>query len=98
MNSSFLECSWEKLGGDGHVAEIEGNTVDSHSDKTLDECKDLCDLNLECKSFSFTQKGGLCKLKDRILNRDDRIKHVPGTCTYYEPAACHGNHIMDFEA
>ena len=80
------------------VATIEGNTVASDSGKTLDECKDLCDLNLECKSFSFTQNGGMCKLKDRILRRDSGTKHVPGTSTYYEPAACHGNYVIGYEA
>jgi len=83
------DCSWERLDGNGKVAKNEGNTVASHSSKTLDECKDLCDLNIQCKSFSFTQKGGMCKLKDRILSRGSGTKHVPGTCTYYQPAACH---------
>ena len=98
FHTSLLDCSWERLNGNGKVAKNEGNTVASHSSKTLDECKDLCDLNIQCKSFSFTQKGGMCKLKDRILSRGSGTKHVPGTCTYYQPAACHGNYIIGFEA
>ena len=37
-------------------------------------------------------EGGSCILKDRIVNQNSKTKKVPGTSTYYEPAACHGNY------
>ena len=66
----------------------------NYTGQTLDQCKDLCTLNSECKSFSFRVEDGKCTLKDMILNRNSKTKKVPGTCTYYEPAACHGNYIF----
>ena len=87
----LLECAWKKLGGEGKVAKNGGKNIQDYHDLTLDECKDVCTLNSACKSFSFKVKGGTCILKDRILNQNSKTKHVPGTSTYYEPAACHGN-------
>ena len=88
-----LECTWKNLGGEGKVAKNPGKTIgETNLNKTLDECKDLCRLNSLCKSFSFKVEGGSCILKDRILNRNSKTKKVPGTSTYYEPAACHGNY------
>ena len=88
-----LECTWKNLGGEGKVAKNAGKTIgETNLNKTLDECKDLCRLNSLCKSFSFKVEGGSCILKDRILNQYSKTKKVPGTSTYYEPAACHGNY------
>ena len=96
----YLGCKWEKLGRDGIVAETEGETVGggNYSGQTLDQCKDLCNLNSECKSFSFRVEDGKCTLKDMILTRNSKTKKVPGTCTYYEPAACHGNYIISIKS
>ena len=87
-----LGCTWKKLGGEGNVAIDAGETIDEHLNKTLDECKDLCRLNALCKSFSFKVEGGSCILKDMILNQNSKTMQVPGTSTYYLPAACHGNY------
>ena len=88
----LLECTWQNLGPEGTVAKNDGMTIIEYRSKTLDDCKDLCSLNSLCKSISFKVEGGSCKLKDRILYRNSTTKHVPGTSTYYEPAACHGNY------
>ena len=87
-----LGCTWKKLGGEGNVAKNAGMPISEDRNRTLDECKDLCRLNSLCKSFSFKVEGGSCILKDRILNQYSKTKKVPGTSTYYEPAACHGNY------
>ena len=88
----LLECTWQNLGPEGTVAKNDGMTIIEYRSKTLDDCKDLCSLNSLCKSISFKVEGGSCKLKDRILYRNSTTKQVPGTRTYYEPAACHGNY------
>ena len=93
-----LGCTWQKLGGEGNVAKNAGTNISEHHNNTLDECKDLCRLNSLCKSFSFKVEGGSCILNDMILNQNSKTKHVPGTSTYYEPAACHGNYIIGSEA
>ena len=72
------DCKWEKLGPDGTVAQIEGTTVGggNYTGQTLDQCKDLCTLNSECKSFSFRAEDGKCTLKDKILNRKSKTIHI----------------------
>ena len=93
-----LGCTWKKLGGEGNVAKNAGMPISEDRNKTLDECKDLCRLNSLCKSFSFKVEGGSCILNDMTLNQNSKTKHVPGTVTYYEPAACHGNYISGTRA
>ena len=92
--NSGLGCSWHMLPLN-NVAKSEGNSVGDYSGKKLEQCKDLCTLNPECKSFSFRTDGGQCGLKDKFIDRTTVTKYIRGYDTYYIPAACNGNTIGD---
>ena len=47
-----LDGKWSSL---DNVAEQEGNSVGDYSEKTLDQCKELCDDSDKCNSFIVYQ-------------------------------------------
>ena len=78
----FKVCdnSWISL---GNVANAEGNSVGDSNGKTLDECKELCDLNTNCNSFVFATNGA-CHQKDKCIKPSEPTKIVSGYTTYFK--------------
>ena len=78
----FKVCdnSWISL---GNVANAEGNSVGDSYGKTLDECKELCDLNTNCNSFVFATNGA-CHQKDKCIKPSEPTKIVSGYTTYFK--------------
>ena len=72
-----------------NVAENEGKSVGDYKDKTLEQCKELCNKNRLCKSFSFGKSG--CYLKNKCIKTNDAQKPNSGYQTYY--TKCNGNII-----
>ena len=88
-----MDIIWYKL---DNVADPEGNGVGVvEKGKTLEKCKEICNNNHECKSFTFGD--GNCYLKDKCLLpfTSLREKEVFGdpTGTRYQThhKVCHGN-------
>jgi len=79
--SSTNDKSWLSL---GNVADSEGNSVGDSYGKTLDQCKDLCDLNPSCMSFVFAAHAGACHQKDRFISMNEPTKIVSGYLTYFK--------------
>ena len=68
-----------------NVAVDEGNSLSDHSGKSLDQCKDLCNLNENCNSFTFGQEERTCKLKDKCVLLPEPTKdNRNGYQTYYK--------------
>merc|ERR1712061_902223 len=38
--------------------------------KTLDECMDLCREHTDCRSFTYSESGQKCHLKDKVVTED----------------------------
>ena len=74
---------WSSL---DNLAEHEGNSVGDYSEKTLEECHDLCNDNDRCNSIAF--KDGSCHLKDKCIDPSESQKFVEGWKTYYKE--CNG--------
>jgi len=70
---------WSSL---DNLAEHEGNSVGDYSEKTLEECHDLCNDNDRCNSIAF--KDGSCHLKDKCIDPSESQKFVEGWKTYYK--------------
>ena len=64
-------------------------SVGDYKDKTLEQCKELCNKNRLCKSFSFGKSG--CYLKNKCIKTNDAQKPNSGYQTYY--TKCNGNII-----
>ena len=73
--------SWLSL---GNVADSEGNSVGDSYGKTLDQCKELCDLNTNCNSFAFAEHAGACHQKDRCISVNEPTKVLSGYLTYFK--------------
>ena len=80
----MIGCSWHNL---ENVALSEGNTLQDSSGLTLQQCKDLCDQNLQCKSLAF-RSSGACHIKDKQINPSDSQKVISGYKTYYKGFSC----------
>ena len=77
---------WQVL---DNVAISEGNSVGDHAyGKTLEECKELCDKNRNCKSLAFSPWGA-CHLKDKCIVPSEPQKNN-GYKTHYKD--CIGKH------
>ena len=76
FNIFHLDDDWLNL---GKVAKYEGNTTDVHYNTPLDQCKEKCNLNPNCKSFAFAEKldGGRCYLKDKCIVPNEPTKDEP---------------------
>ena len=64
------------------------------TDKTLEECKALCDENSNCSSFAYSSLGhykGSCVLKDKNIQPNEAQKVATGFQTYYK--SCNGKII-----
>ena len=69
-----------------HVAVDEGKSVGDYTNKTLNQCKVLCEQNVRCASFAYSYQGGYegdCHLKDKIIHNNEPQKTVSGYGTYY---------------
>ena len=75
----FFAEQWSFL---NNVAEQEGNSVGEYDQKTLDQCKSLCDDNDRCNSLAF--RGGVCHLKDKCIDASEPQRIVFGYRTYYK--------------
>ena len=53
-----------------------------YSEKTLDQCKTLCNDNDRCNSLAFA--GGNCHLKDKCVESSEPQKVTGGYKTYYK--------------
>merc|ERR1712130_950987 len=53
--------------------------------KTLDECMDLCQEHGDCRSFTFSESGQKCHLKDKVVTEEGGCKEGGGWNfeTYY---------------
>ena len=82
----FKVCdqSWINL---GNVAYSEGNSVGDTLGTTLDQCKELCDLNTNCNSFAFAAHTGACHQKDKCITPNEQTKIGGGYFTYFKH--CH---------
>ena len=79
----FFAVHWSSL---DNIAEHEGNSVGDYSEKTLEECHDLCNDNDRCNSIAFGK--GACHLKDKCIDPSESQKFVEGIKTYYKD--CNG--------
>ena len=72
----------------GNVSNPEGECADPECkchDKNLEECKVMCSLNPNCNSFSFSELGSKCCLKDICIFPSHPTKPVgPDYTTYYK--------------
>ena len=57
-----------------------------YTEKTLEECQDLCKDNAGCNSFAFS--SGACHLKDKCIKASEPQKSVEGWKTYFKD--CNG--------
>ena len=73
-----------------NVAHTEGVKVADYTGKTLQQCKDLCNQNIKCRSFSFGKSG--CHLKDKCIKANDTQRVVKGYQTFYKQ--CDGKFLM----
>ena len=80
---------WSSL---DNLAEHEGNSVGDYSEKTLEECQDLCKDNDGCNSFAFS--SGACHLKDKCIEVSEPQKFVEGWKTYFKD--CNGTITFNF--
>ena len=78
-----LDGKWNSL---DNVAEQEGNSVGDYSEKTLDQCKELCDDSDKCNSLAFSD--GNCHLKDKCIDTTEPQKLVQGYKTHYKECNC----------
>ena len=70
----------------GNVSDPEGKGIGNKChDKNLEECKVMCSLTPNCNSFSFSELGSDCCLKDRCIFPSHLTKPVgPDYTTYYK--------------
>lgn len=72
---------------------IKDHTIDSHTNTTLDECKVICNKNINCAGFSYNKNNNKCKLKDKTqpfvyanwnskIDTYARNKNVLGKCDF----------------
>ena len=84
LSSFLIACSWHAL---ENVALNEGNTLQDSYGKTLQQCKDLCDQNAQCKSLAFNSNGA-CHIKDKEMGPTDSQKVISGYQTYFKGFTC----------
>ena len=78
-----------------HLAMCEGNSIHSSVGIKLDECKELCDMNKTCLSFSYCgNDNGTCYLKDKILDRSAQKVHRNNCSSHYKK--CDGKFFYAF--
>ena len=85
----FIGCKWQAL---ENVALNEGKSLGDIRDKTLEQCKALCEQTQMCASFAYSSFGyykGSCSLKDKHVEPNEAQKVATGYQTYYK--ACYGN-------
>ena len=83
--SMFSGCSGTYQGIEGKLVSDEGRELRNFGDATLQDCKDACDNEDECKSITFS-KGGTCYLKDKMITDESyqqMITASSGYTTYY---------------
>ena len=54
--------------------------------KTLQECKDSCTADLQCKSFAYSPSSRKCCMKKKCASESEPTKTSPWT-TYYQPCS-----------
>lgn len=91
-SDAICQCGSE-LDCYGELAEMaadEGNGigVDTISTNSVDACKEACDGNDQCKSFSYCGQWGKCWLKDRSFNGGEQTKSVGACKTYFKRSSC----------
>ena len=92
MQPIFIGCRWQAL---ENVALNEGNSLSDSPNKTLEQCKALCEHTKLCASFAYSSFGfyrGWCTLKDKHVEPNEPQKVATGYQTYYK--ACYGNSDM----
>ena len=85
VNSFSSGCSGTYLGIEGILVSDEGRELRNFAGATLQDCKDACDNEDECKSITFS-KGGTCYLKDKMITDESyqqMITASSGYTTYY---------------
>ena len=84
----ILDCNY---GGTFHqVVKDEGNGLNFFTDKTLDECKKLCDKSRKCNSFAYCN-GKDCNMNEKILTGSEPTITRTDCTTYYKKCD-DGNH------
>ena len=79
----ILDGKWSSL---DNVAEQEGNPVGDYSEKTLAQCKEICDESDMCNSLAFSD--GNCHLKDKCIDPSEPQRLVQGYQTHYKECNC----------
>ena len=79
-------CRYKKF-PDNYVATNEGIATGDHYQKSEQECKQLCDGDTTCNSFSLCKNVVFlenCYLKGKSLDGSETSKYKSGCTTYYQ--------------